>query len=155
MAKLLYGDRIGKTGTLAFGVNGVIFDSTRTKVLLTRRTDNGRWVLPGGLMEAGESLAEACEREVWEETGLRVQAGRLIGIYDTPHRAVEYADGNRYHIVSLAFECEIISGELGLSDETTAVGYFSPAEAEMLDVMEHHRERIADAFADQAIPILR
>jgi 8-oxo-dGTP pyrophosphatase MutT (NUDIX family) len=155
MAKLLYGDRIGKTGRLSFGTNGIIFDPTRAKVLLTQRTDNGRWCLPGGLMEAGESVSEACEREVWEETGLRVRVLRPIGIYSTPHRIVEYADGNRNHIVALSFECEIIAGEPGLSNETTAVGYFSRAEIEQLDVMEHHLERIADAFAGPTAMVVK
>jgi 8-oxo-dGTP pyrophosphatase MutT (NUDIX family) len=50
----------------------MVFDEERTKVLLTRRTDNGRWCLPGGGIDSGESAAEACEREALEETGLVV-----------------------------------------------------------------------------------
>ena len=155
MAKLLYGDRIGNTGKLTVGTNGILFDAARSKVLLTRRADNGQWVLPGGHMEAGESLAESCEREVWEETGLRVRAARLIGVYSTPHRVVAYADGNRHQFVSLAFECERLDGELTLNEEVTEFGYFSPAEVEALDMMEHHRERIVDAFARQAAAFVK
>ena len=81
--------------------------------------------MPGGHMEPGESATEACAREVWEETGLKVRIGRLIGVYTNPHRIVEYADGNRYQIVALSFEAEPIGGELGISDETTECGYFS------------------------------
>ena len=104
MARYYGGDRIGGNGRLLLGCSATLFDERGDKVLLTRRADNGRWCLPGGAVEAGESVAEACEREVWEETGLRVQVARLLGVYSNPHRLLEYADGNRYHLVALNFE---------------------------------------------------
>jgi len=156
MANLVYGDRIGKTGKLVIGTNGVIFDSARIRVLLTRRADNGRWALPGGFMEAGESVAEACEREVLEETGLLVRATRLVGVYSTPHRVVAYGDGNRYQFVSIVLECDQhVEGELTLNEETTEFGYFLLADIETLDLMEHHRERIADAFASRPAALIK
>jgi ADP-ribose pyrophosphatase YjhB (NUDIX family) len=155
MAQVLYGERIGKTGAILLGCSATIFDSTGQKVLLTRRKDNGQWCLPGGRMEAGESAAEACAREVVEETGLRVRVGRLIGVYSNPNRLIEYADGNRFHVVAMNFEAEPVGGTLGLSDETTDYGYFAQADIESLDVMEHHRERIEDAFACQQAPFVR
>ena len=147
MSKLIDGERIGISAKLNPGCSAMIFDPTRQKVLLTRRTDNGRWCLPGGGMEPGESAAEACAREVLEETGLEVRVGRLIGVYTTPHRIIEYADGNRIQPVALSFDAQPIGGELGLSDETTEVGYFSLPEIETMDLMEHHYERILDAIA--------
>jgi len=155
MAKIIYGERIGKQAILKVGCAAVIFDTNRQKVLLTRRTDNSRWCLPGGGMDAGESAAEACEREVWEETGLIVAINKLIGIYTSPHRITEYIDGNRFQFVSFCFEASVIGGELGLSDETTEVGYFSPSEIETIDLMENHVERISDAFAGQAATFVR
>ena len=155
MAKLIHGDRIGETGRLLVGCSAVIFDSTGQKVLLTRRADNGRWCLPGGRMEPGESAAEACAREVWEETGLRVKIERLIGIYTSPHRIVTYPDGNRWQIVALNFEVQVVEGELQLSNETTDFGYFSLNTMEQLDLMEHHQERIEDAFAAQNEAFIR
>jgi 8-oxo-dGTP pyrophosphatase MutT (NUDIX family) len=137
------------------GCSAVIWDPTRSKILLTRRTDNGRWCLPGGHAESGESIAEACAREVWEETGLRVHVGRLIGIYSSPDFLLEYADGRRHQIVSLNFEVQVIGGELGLSNETTEYGYFAPDEIERMDLMEHHRQRIADALANQVAAFVR
>jgi 8-oxo-dGTP pyrophosphatase MutT (NUDIX family) len=94
MSQVLYGPRLGKEGKLRVGCSATIFDSKREKVLLTQRTDNGRWCLPGGMMESGESVAEACEREVWEETGLHVRITRLIGVYSDPDQLVVYPDGN-------------------------------------------------------------
>ena len=154
MAKILYGQRIAKRGKLSIGCSAIIFDDTRQKILLTRRSDNGRWCLPGGHMEAGESAAEACIREVEEETGLQVRIHRLLGVYSSPHMLLTYADGNQYQIVALSFEAEIEDGTLTLSDETTDAGYFTPAEIEEMDVMEHHRQRIADALSGQNEPIV-
>jgi 8-oxo-dGTP pyrophosphatase MutT (NUDIX family) len=155
MVRLVEGERVGKLGRLSVGCTAVVFDAARQRVLLTRREDNGRWCLPGGQMESGESAAEACARELWVETGLRAQVGKLIGVYSNPPRLLEYADGNRYHIVGLCFEAKPIEGTLGLSDETTEVGYFTPAEIAEMDVMDHHRERIADAFAGAASAMVR
>lgn len=149
MTEIIYGERIGKAGKLTVACSAVIFDEARQKILLTRRDDNGRWCLPGGHMEVGESVEEACTREVEEETGLQVQVRRLIGVYSSPHMLLTYADGNRYQMVALCFEAEVKGGKLGLSDETTEVGYFTIAEIEGMDVMEHHRPRIRDAVSEQ------
>ncbi|MBK8138602.1 MAG: NUDIX domain-containing protein [Chloroflexi bacterium] len=146
MAKFEYGEYIGKTAKLIPSVTALIRDS-EGRVLLTRRTDNGRWCLPGGAMDAGESAEEACRREVMEETGLDVCVRRLVGVYSTPHRVTVYADGNRVQYVSLMFEVEPVGGTLGLSDETTEAGYFSLDEIRGMDVIDPHLERIADTLA--------
>ncbi len=155
MTQLLYGERIGAGARLAVGACAVVFDAAREKVLLTRRRDNGRWCLPGGFMEPGESAAECCAREVLEETGLEVRITRLVGVYSTPGRIVQYADGNRYQFVSLHFEAEALGGALRDTDETTAAGYFSRDEMASMDIMEHHLERIADTFAAQPRAIVK
>jgi len=152
---LIYGDRIGKLGRIVTACDAVIFDSPWEKVLLTRRTDNGRWCLPGGAMDPGESASECCAREVLEETGLVVTVGRLIGVYSTPHRITEYADGNRKQALDLVFEAVRISGELSVSDETTKLGYFSPEQMKSMDVMELFHERVNDAFTRQGAAFLR
>ena len=146
MTQVLYGPRLGKEGNIRVGCSAVIFDETREKVLLTQRADNGRWCLPGGQMESGESAAEACEREVWEETGLTVRTRRLVGVYSNPDQLVIYPDGNKAFFVVLNFEVEIVSGELGLSNETTAFGYFSLNEIESLPMHGEHKSRIEDAM---------
>ena len=146
MSQVLYGPRLGKEGKLRVGCSATIFDANREKVLLTQRTDNGRWCLPGGMMESGESVAEACEREVWEETGLKVRVTRLIGVYSNPDQLVVYPDGNKAFFVVLSFEAEIISGELGLSNETTAFGYYSLSEMESMLMHGEHKQRVEDAL---------
>lgn len=155
MTNIVYGDRVGIRGRLLLGVSASIFDSTGQKMLLTRRYDNGRWCVPGGAMEPGESVAEACYREVWEETGLEVRVIQLVGVYSTPHIRLEHPSGNVLQIVVLHFLVEVISGEPGVREETREVGYFSQAEIADMDVVEVERPRIEDAFADQPVTFIR
>ena len=87
MTQILYGDRLGKEGKIRLGCSAVIFDE-QGRILLTKRRDNGQWCLPSGGMESGESAAEACIREVWEETGLHVGVKRLVGVYSYPDQLI-------------------------------------------------------------------
>ena len=145
MTHVLYGPRISKEGKVRLGCSAAIFDE-QGRILLTQRADNGQWCLPGGRMESGESVAEACEREVLEETGLTVRVTRLVGVYSHPDQLVVYPDGHKAHIVALHFEAEIIGGELGLSNETTDYGYFTVQELDGLDFIGRHKERILDTL---------
>jgi ADP-ribose pyrophosphatase YjhB (NUDIX family) len=147
MTQVLYGPRLAKEGKLRVGCSAAIFDEHR-RILLTRRADNGQWCLPGGGMESGESAAEACEREVFEETGLRVRVKRLVGVYSHSDQLVVYPDGNKAHIVALHFEAEVVSGELGLSDETTDFGYFTLEELQDMEFLGRHKERIIDTLGN-------
>lgn len=146
MTQVLYGPRLGKEGELRLGCSAIIFDESRQKVLLTQRADNGHWCLPGGHMESGESAAEACEREVFEETGLKVRATRLLGVYSNPDQLVIYKDGNKAFFVVLNFEVEVIEGTPGLSDETTDFGWFTLADMETLSMHANHKYRVEDAM---------
>ena len=155
MTKVLFGDRIGREGRLRLGCSAVIFDETRQKILLTRRADNGQWCLPSGGMEPGESAAEACAREVWEETGLRVHILRLTGVYSDPNQLIVYPDGTKIQVVALNFEAAVTGGELGLSDETTALGYFSLDEAAQMDIIGHHLQRIHDTLLGETAAMIK
>ncbi|MFT3893789.1 MAG: NUDIX domain-containing protein [Anaerolineales bacterium] len=148
MTQIIYGERIGKEGKIRLGCSATIFDE-RGRILLTKRMDNGQWCLPSGGLEPGESVAEACEREVLEETGLSVVAKRLVGVYSHPDQLSVYGDGNKFQIVALHFEAEVIGGELGLSDETSDFGYFTMEEMDGLEILGRHKERIIDTLASQ------
>ena len=93
--------------------------------------------------EAG--AAETCVREVVEETGLEVEVTRLVGIYTSPDMIIEYSDGSKIQPVTFSFEVEIIGGELGLSNETIDFGWYTVAEIEAMDTLEHHLTRIHDS----------
>lgn len=145
MTQVLYGERISRQGKIRVGCSASIFDE-QGRIFLTRRADNGQWCLPGGGMESGESVTEACVREVWEETGLHIHVKRLVGVYSHSDQLVVYADGNKAHIVALHFEAEIIGGEPILSNETTDFGYFAMDEIQSLEFLGRHKERIVDTL---------
>jgi len=77
----------------------------------------GRWELPGGFVEAGESPAKAVKREIFEETGLRVDALSIIGAYTS-----RYGDDGKW-TVDVAFHCRASSGELSLSAESSGAAW--------------------------------
>ncbi len=140
---------------IAASVSAAIFDDTG-RLLLMHRADNGHWGLPGGNMEIGESAAQTAAREVFEETGLVVSVGRLIGVYSDPagHMIASYPNGALVHYVNLCFLCAPQGGALRGSDEGEEVGFFA-AGALPQPVLLSHLPRIQDALADQAAAFVR
>jgi ADP-ribose pyrophosphatase YjhB (NUDIX family) len=135
---------------LRLSVSAVVWDSPeRHELLLMRRSDNGHWGLPGGYVELGESVSEAAAREVFEETGVKIAVGRLIGVYSDPERQViEYPDGNRVQSVNLCFEAHGVGqGEPTTPEETLETGYFS-ADGLPEPFVAIHAVRLDDAIAD-------
>ena len=78
----------------------------------------GRWTLPGGFLELGESAQEGARRETEEETELRVEVGRLVGVYSRPEAG----------IVTIAFEADVVGGGAAPAAETSEVRDFGPDE---------------------------
>ncbi len=147
MAKITYGDRVGRDGKLGVGCSAFVLDPANLKVLLVKRSDDRRWAVPGGYMESGETLQEACEREVWEETGVRVQATNLVTVYSDPNILLEYPDGNKWQLVVMHFMARLVDGTPARGDETTDAGYFSLEETMRMNIGEFDRQRIDDGFA--------
>jgi ADP-ribose pyrophosphatase YjhB (NUDIX family) len=144
--ELIFGERIGRTAPIRLTVTVVLPDE-QGRLLLVRRADNGQWVLPGGGVDSGERVVEAAVRECEEETGIHARPVNLIGIYSNPDVVISYGGGKRtYQVVSIAFLCEPMYGELRVTEETTAFGYFRP-DALPEPFAETHRERVRDAAA--------
>lgn len=122
-------------------VRGAVFNGDRL-LMVREREDNG-WTLPGGWADVGDVPSEATEREVWEETGFRVKARKLIGVYD----ANRVGPLELFHAFKLVFLCDLISGEARTSFETSAVQFFAEDEVPPFLSGERTRSRhIQDAF---------
>lgn len=111
------------------------------QILLMRRNENGLWCMPGGMVEVGESLVEAVQREVWEEVGLRARVVELLGIFDS--RNPRWLSLSKYHLNYVVFQMEA-EGEPQTSLEATEVGFFS--EDNLPSLFSSHRARVPFAF---------
>ncbi|MEW2469290.1 NUDIX domain-containing protein [Streptomyces sp. NPDC046994] len=113
------------------------------RLLAIRRADNGTWELPGGVLELTEAPEEGVAREVWEETGIRVEVDELTGVYKNTTRG----------IVALVFRCTPSGGTERTSAESLAVDWLTPDEvAERMS--EVYAVRLLDAL-DGAGPHVR
>lgn len=97
------------------------------KILAQRRSDNGKWALPGGAIDLGETPSQAVVREVWEETGLHVVPEYLQGVFGGTGYRVAYRYGDHVEYTCLVFECKTIGGTLTPVDgESVELSYFAP-----------------------------
>ena len=121
-----------------------------------QRSDNGRWGLPGGYVEIGESVSAALCREVREETGVEIEPGRLVGVYSDPaQQVIAYPDGRRVQAVNLCFEARVLAtAEPTTPEESLAVGYFEPA-ALPEPLVPIHAIRIRDALEGEPAARIR
>ena len=118
------------------------------EVLLVRRGRApalGAWSLPGGAQELGETAEDAARRELFEETGLRVAALRLVGNVDSIHR--DKAGRVQFHYTILDFVGDYLGGEAVAGDDVSAVAWAAAEEFDRYDLWEEARRIIRLACA--------
>lgn len=121
---------IGSDLLMLPGVSAVVRNDAG-HLLLARRSDNGRWSLPAGVIDPGEQPADAVLREVHEETGVQVEIERVGGM--ATHRVV-YPNGDVCEYLNIWFRCRAVGGEARVNDdESTEVGWFASADLPDLD----------------------
>ncbi len=109
------------------GVGAVVFKEKR--ILLVKRKYNpgkGLWALPGGRVQWGESLRQAAEREVLEETAIRIEAGEIVFAFDLIDKSEN--DEINFHYVIVDLDGRYLSGEPQAADDALAANWFSPEE---------------------------
>ncbi|MBX9426767.1 MULTISPECIES: NUDIX domain-containing protein [Streptomyces] len=128
------------------GVSAVVFDD-QGRVLLGRRSDNGRWAIIGGIVEPGEQPADCVLREVYEETAVRCEVERIV-LVETLRKPVVYPNGDECQFLDVSFRCRAVGGEARVNDdESTEVGWF-PLDA-LPEMKRFSRLRIEKALADE------
>lgn len=117
---------VGSRLLLLPGVAAVIRDASGA-VLMHRRSDDGRWSLPAGAVEPGESPAQAVVREVREETGLEVVPERVLGVFGGEGFRHTYPNGDQAEYTVVVFGCRVAGGRLEARDgEALELRYFAP-----------------------------
>lgn len=116
------------------------------RVLMIRRSDNGRWALPGGGHDAGEFISDTVVREAKEETGIDVEVIGLSGIYTDPGHVMAYSDGEVRQQFSMCFRARPVGGRIRTSSETTEVRWVAPRDLKKYDIHPTMRLRIEHAM---------
>lgn len=131
-------------------VRGVVFKDN--KILLVKERVDGKWTVPGGWADVGFSPAENAEREVFEESGYKVKAKKVLAVYD---RNKQGHSPFIFHLYKIFFLCEIVGGESKTSYETDDVGFFSLNELPELStgrITQKQIERFFEHYKNPDLP---
>jgi ADP-ribose pyrophosphatase YjhB (NUDIX family) len=127
------------------GVGAIIIQGNQ--VVLVKRGHaplQGKWSIPGGVLEVGETLRKAAIREAFEETGLSIEPGELLGVFE---RVLPDEEGRmKYHYVLIDFLCRRVAGELTAGDDADEVRWFRRDELAALELARETEEVILKGF---------
>ncbi|MFZ3228973.1 MAG: NUDIX domain-containing protein [Pseudobdellovibrio sp.] len=114
------------------------------QVFLVKRMDNGTWCMPGGAQDLGETPKQCAIREFKEESGYDVQILDIVGVFSSLNYKYVHYQWKENEFVHILFYGKIVSGAAEISNETTAVGWFSVHELPLM--MDGHTDRILKAY---------
>jgi ADP-ribose pyrophosphatase YjhB (NUDIX family) len=127
------------------GVGAVIINGDHA-LLVRRNTEplKGEWSIPGGVLELGEKLRDGVVREALEETGLHVEAGEVIDVFDS---IFTDSDGRtEYHYVLIDYLCHPVSGEARAGSDVSEVKWAGIAELDKLKLRDSIRRVLKKAL---------
>lgn len=112
-------------------VRGVVFDG-EGRILLVKELRDGRYTLPGGWADVGDTPAEAAVREVFEETGFQTRAVKLLAVWD--RRKHGHTPAAPFHLYKIFIRCELLGGAAKDSAETEGAAFFAEEQLPALEL---------------------
>lgn len=116
----------------------VIIVNEQKNILLQQRLD-GKWGLPGGLMDLGESFEQVACREVFEETGLTIHHYKLLGIFSGEEYFCRLSNGHEFYSVTAVFITKDVTGCLKSNNESISLQYFPSSNLPINMKLEYRR----------------
>lgn len=144
---------IGNEKVIMVVAGAFVFDK-ENRVLMQKRSDNGQWGFPGGFMDLGESVQDTARREVYEETGLKLEELELFGIYSGPQYDKTFSNGDQVSLVLISFICKQYSGELVESNEESIQNKFYSLKELPENIFNEHKMLIDDLLSKKQLPII-
>ncbi|MGD0498345.1 MAG: NUDIX hydrolase [Bryobacteraceae bacterium] len=130
------------------GVGAILLQRDRVLMVLRGKQPlEGWWSLPGGLLEIGESLADAVRREVREETGLEVRPAGVVEIFERIMRDPQGVP--EYHFVLVDYLCHVVGGEVRAASDARAVEWVRRRDLPKLRITEGTLAVIEKAFRER------
>jgi len=129
---------VGQRPLIFVGSVTIIIDEMGRLLLQQRKFPHGAWGITGGLMELGESTEDVARREIFEETGLKVDKLNLINVYYGPQNFVKAENGDEFYVVTVAYYAEGFEGKLNIDkSESITFDFFYPNELPQNIVKSH------------------
>lgn len=135
-------------------VAGAFVLDEKNRVLMQKRSDNGQWGFPGGFMELGENVQDTARREIYEETGLKLDELELFGIYSGPQYDKTFSNGDQVSLVHVLFICKRYSGELVESNDESIENKFYSLEELPKNIYTDHKMLADDLLSKKPLPII-
>ena len=144
---------VGTEKVIMVVAGAFIFDK-ENRVLMQKRSDNGQWGFPGGFMELSESVQDTARREVYEETGIKVEELELFGVYSGPQYDKTFSNGDQVSLVLISFICKRYSGKLVESNEESLQNKFYPLKDLPENIFTEHKMLVDDLLSKRQLPII-
>ena len=132
----------GGYATPKVDVRGIVFRDN--KLLMVKEKFDGRWTVPGGWADVTDAPSEAVVREIFEESGYRARATKVLAVYDRGRHGP--VPPHPFRIYKLFFRCELTGGEPAASIETEAVEFFAENKLPELSAGRVTSQQIARFF---------
>lgn len=130
---------VGHRPLIFVGSVVIIVDELGRILLQQRQFPKGAWGITGGLMELGESTEEVACREVFEETGLKVNNLKLINVYSGPQNYIKAENGDEFYVVTVAYHTSDYKGDMIVDkSESIQFSFFYPEDLP-LDIVKSHK----------------